>query len=70
MKTTIEYFYDENEIEEPFAIGATLDCNLSEILLISAALHDLKNNEKRNDHDRAYAIKMLDNIKEAMNGKG
>ena len=24
----------------------------------------------KNDHDRAYAIKMLDNIKEAMNGKG
>lgn len=70
MKTTIKYFYDEDMYDkEPLVMGATLDCNVSEILLISAALHDLKHNEKRNDHDRAYAIKMLDNIKEAMNGK-
>ena len=71
MKTTIKHFYDTDVYDgEPLVLGVTLDCNVSEILLISAALHDLKNNENRNNHDRAYAIKMLDNIKEVMNGKG
>lgn len=71
MKTTVKHFYDADMYgEEPLVLGATFECNVSEMLLISAALHDLKNNKERNDHDRAYAIKMLDNIKEAINGNG
>lgn len=70
MKTTIKYFYDEDMYDkEPLVIGATLDCNVSETLLISAALHDLKNNKRRDNVDRIHAIKMINSIKEAINGE-
>ena len=42
--------------------GAIADLSVSDLLLISAALHDFAENEDRHAHDRADAERMIRDI--------
>lgn len=69
MNVKINYVSDPDNKDEKFMMGAKLDCNISELLIISAALHDMNKNQARNAFDRAGALKMKQSIANAITEK-
>lgn len=69
MNVKIDWITDPDDKNERLLVGATLDCSVSELLTISAALYDMEHNEKR-DNNRVEAIKLKEDIRHAINRMG
>lgn len=69
MNVKIDWITDPDDKNEKLLVGATLDCSVSELLTISAALYDMGHNEKR-DNNRIEAIELKEDIRNAINRIG
>lgn len=69
MNVKIDWITDPDDKNERLLVGATLDCSVSELLTISAALYDMGHNEKRGNN-RIEAIELKEDIRNAINRIG
>lgn len=57
----------EQDNTDPLVVGATLNCTPSELLIISAALYDMGQSQKRHECDKKTALKLKQSIIDAFN---
>ena len=66
MNVKINWIPDPDDENERLLTDAILNCSVSELLTISAALYDMGHNEKRGNN-RIEAIKLKEDIRNAIN---